>query len=97
MTFMYACEAEGLQTCPMEGYDSRRVREALRVPDRYEVCMAVATGVGEGGEDGKGAKGGLTSRFRLEDVFFDDTFGNNHIDRVIDRGQEEEEKTTTSS
>ena len=60
----------------MEGYDSRRVREALRVPDRYEVCMAVATGVGEGGDDGKGAKGAMTHRFNLGDIFFDDSFGN---------------------
>mmetsp|Transcript_9769 Transcript_9769/g.18954 ORF Transcript_9769/g.18954 Transcript_9769/m.18954 type:complete len:316 (+) Transcript_9769:48-995(+) len=46
MAQMYtlAATAHGLSTCMMEGYDSRRVKEILQIPDRYGVPLMVATG-----------------------------------------------------
>lgn len=38
------CEAQGLHTCPMEGFDARRVCEVLGVPARYDVPLVVSTG-----------------------------------------------------
>ena len=67
MSYIYSCEAEGYQTCPMEGYDSIRIKELLNIPERYEVAMAVATGKGEGG--------GGTERYDFGEVFFNGTFG----------------------
>jgi len=35
MNFMLAAEAAGLATCPMEGFDERRVRRVLGIPRRH--------------------------------------------------------------
>jgi nitroreductase len=45
MYTMAAC-SHGLSTCMMEGYDTRRVSDILRLPanDRYGVPLMVATG-----------------------------------------------------
>ncbi len=42
MNFMLAAKAAGLATCPMEGFDGRRVRKALGAP-RSMVPIVVAT------------------------------------------------------
>ena len=42
--YTMAATSHGLSTCMMEGYDSRRVKEILRIPDRYGVPLMVATG-----------------------------------------------------
>jgi len=68
--YTLASTAHGLSTCMMEGYDARRVKEILRIPDRYGVPLMVATGYDydtmEGGkevvhadldEDGRSAEG----------------------------------------
>ena len=67
MSYIYACESEGYRTCAMEGYDSLRVMELLKVPKRYEVAMCVAAGRGEGG--------GGTERFDVGEVFHCEEFG----------------------
>ena len=52
--YTLAATAHGLSTCMMEGYDARRVKEILRVPDRYGIPLMVATGYDYCGEvDGK--------------------------------------------
>lgn len=43
-TYVLAATSHELATCIMEGYDGRRVKEVLRIPDRYDIPMAVATG-----------------------------------------------------
>lgn len=48
-TFMYAAAAHGLSTAPMEGIDSRRIRNALNIPARYEVPVLVCLGYSEEG------------------------------------------------
>ena len=42
--FMLAMRAEGFDTCPMEGMDSKRVKAMLELPPRAEVCMVVSAG-----------------------------------------------------
>ena len=44
-TFMLAMAAEGYDTCPMEGFDSRRVKKILKLPRGAEVNMIVSCGV----------------------------------------------------
>ncbi|BDD10282.1 nitroreductase [Fulvitalea axinellae] len=46
MTFMYAMKSEGYDTCPMEGFDSKRVKKLLGLPNRSEINMVVGCGVG---------------------------------------------------
>ena len=71
-TYVYAVQSHGLQTCIMEGYDARRVKEILNIPhDRYAVPMVVATGY-EYQEDIPSKK---TLRLPMEEVFFQNTFG----------------------
>jgi nitroreductase len=43
-TFMLSMQAEGYDTCPMEGFDSRRVKKFLGLPRAAEVTMIVSVG-----------------------------------------------------
>ena len=50
MTFMYAMESQGYNTCPLEGFDSRRIKKSLNMPSTTEICMIICCGEGaEGG------------------------------------------------
>ncbi len=44
MTFMYAMKEQGYDTCPMEGFDSKRVKELLELPKSSEICMIISCG-----------------------------------------------------
>lgn len=46
MTFMYAMKAEGYDTCPMEGFDSKRVKQLLNLPSGAEINMIIGCGKG---------------------------------------------------
>lgn len=46
MNLMLAAEADGLHSCPMEGFDPRRVRRVLGLPRRIRPVMIVAVGYG---------------------------------------------------
>ncbi|MCG8474645.1 MAG: nitroreductase family protein [Cytophagales bacterium] len=46
MTFMYAMKAEGYDTCPMEGFDSKRIKKMLKLPKGTEINMVVSCGKG---------------------------------------------------
>lgn len=49
-TFMLAMSSEGYDTCPMEGFDSRRVKRTLKLPFGAQVNMIVSCGIrAEGG------------------------------------------------
>jgi nitroreductase len=53
-TFMLSIAAEGFHTCPMEGFDEKRVRQYLKLPRGAEINMVVAVGLGtEAGVWGK--------------------------------------------
>lgn len=45
-TFMLSIAAEGFESCPMEGFDSKRVKEALSLPSGAEINMIIAVGKG---------------------------------------------------
>ncbi|WP_087025746.1 nitroreductase family protein [Thaumasiovibrio subtropicus] len=44
MTFMTAMRNEGYDTCPMEGFDSKRVRALLDIPKQHDICMIISCG-----------------------------------------------------
>ena len=43
-TFMLSMKAEGYDSCPMEGFDSRRVKKFLGLPRASEINMIVSVG-----------------------------------------------------
>lgn len=43
-TFMLSMKAEGYDSCPMEGFDSARVKKFLKLPGGAEICMIVSVG-----------------------------------------------------
>lgn len=49
-TFMLSIAAEGYHTCPMEGFDEKRVKKNLNLPRGAEINMIVS--VGKGTEEG---------------------------------------------
>lgn len=72
-TYVLAATSHDLATSIMEGYDGRRVKEILRIPDRYDVPLAVATGFDFHGPDDEAVP--RTLRLPLEEVCFVDSFG----------------------
>ncbi|EPA00285.1 putative nitroreductase [Indibacter alkaliphilus LW1] len=46
MTFMYAMKSKGYDTCPLEGFDSKRVKKLLDLPKSAEISMVIACGKG---------------------------------------------------
>ena len=43
-TFMLSIAAEGFESCPMEGFDAKRVKKALNLPSGAEINMIIAVG-----------------------------------------------------
>jgi len=43
-TFMLSMVAEGHDTCPVEGFDSKRVKSLLKLPRRAEINMVITCG-----------------------------------------------------
>lgn len=43
-TFMLSIAAEGFESCPMEGFDAKRVKKALQLPKGAEINMIIAVG-----------------------------------------------------
>lgn len=64
-TFMIAMAVEGYDTCPLEGFDGRRVKKILHLPCGAEVNMVIPCGIRNGN------KGIWGDRIRLpfEDVY----------------------------
>ncbi|MFV0391624.1 MAG: nitroreductase family protein [Paludibacteraceae bacterium] len=64
-TFMIAMANEGYDTCPLEGFDSRRVKRLLKLPFSAEINMVVPCGIR------KGTRGIWGKRFRVpfEEVY----------------------------
>ena len=44
-TFMLSIAAEGFHSCPMEGFDERRVKKALKLPYGAEINMIISVGL----------------------------------------------------
>jgi nitroreductase len=51
MTLMHAARAQGLSTCPMEGFDAEGVHETFDVGEGYEPVMLLTMGYAEEGAD----------------------------------------------
>lgn len=49
-TFMIAMANERYDTCPLEGFDSRRVKKLLKLPYGAEINMVVSCGIRKGNE-----------------------------------------------
>jgi len=45
-TFMLAVKAQGYDTCPMEGFDSKRMKRYLKLPAKAEINMIISVGKG---------------------------------------------------
>ena len=63
--FMISMAEVGYDTCPMEGYDSLRIKEILGLPDAAEINMVIGCGI-------RAENGIYGDQFRLplEDVYF---------------------------
>jgi nitroreductase len=84
-TYVLAATSHGLATCIMEGLDTRRAKDILRIPDRYDIPLMVATGY-----DYDDASAAIpTPRLDLDEVVFGDTFGE-PFDLTDDVDDEEE-------
>ena len=70
-TYTLAATSHDLATCMMEGYDVRRAKDVLRVPDRYAIPIMVATGY----EYEDASTFVPTKRLPLDELIFGDTFG----------------------
>ena len=69
--YTLAATSHDLATCMMEGYDVRRAKDVLRVPDRYGIPIMVATGY----EYEDPSTFLTTPRLEMDEVVFGDTFG----------------------
>lgn len=65
-TFMLSMSAEGYDTCPMEGFDSLRVKKTLKLPSSSEINMIIACGIRKDG--GVYSK---RSRVPFDEVYFE--------------------------
>lgn len=73
-TFMLACTARGIQTCPMEGFDSAAaVADAIGLPARYLPFMVISCGYE------LEPRKAVSQRRDFADVIFQDSFGNKMI------------------
>lgn len=45
MTFMYAMKDKGYDTCPLEGFDSKRAKQLLGLKKSDQICMIISCGV----------------------------------------------------
>jgi nitroreductase len=70
-TYCLACTSHDLATCIMEGFDARRVKDLLSIPDRYGIPMMIATGK----EFPERTEAVQTPRLDMKEVVFNDTFG----------------------
>jgi nitroreductase len=86
-SFVLAATSHDLATTVMEGFDPRRAKELLRIPDRYEIPMMVAMGYDYEERTGiNDEEDYYTPRLPLEDVVFANTFG-----EPYNRGADDEE------
>ena len=61
--FMLSMRAYGFDTCPMEGFDSKRLKKILKISSKAQICMVI----GAGRRDPKGVYG---KQFRFDSKLF---------------------------
>lgn len=64
-TFMIAMANEGYDTCPIEGYDNKKIKKALNLPWGAEINMVVSCGIRKGNEGIRGDR----IRIPFEEVY----------------------------
>eukprot|EP00516_Mucochytrium_quahogii_P010831 CAMPEP_0203773118 /NCGR_PEP_ID=MMETSP0099_2-20121227/4463_1 /ASSEMBLY_ACC=CAM_ASM_000209 /TAXON_ID=96639 /ORGANISM=" , Strain NY0313808BC1" /LENGTH=257 /DNA_ID=CAMNT_0050670879 /DNA_START=67 /DNA_END=840 /DNA_ORIENTATION=+ len=70
-TYLLAMTVCGFDSSPMEGFDARRVKSLLSVPDdRYSIPVVISSGRGIGMDENEPP----SARFEFEDMFKQDTF-----------------------
>merc|ERR1719148_29180 len=74
---MLAAASHGVSSSPMEGFDTRRIFQALNVPftdwPRYSIPLAISMGYDVDSKTGSG-----TLRLPPEEVYFKDEFGKSY-------------------
>mmetsp|Transcript_39263 Transcript_39263/g.94931 ORF Transcript_39263/g.94931 Transcript_39263/m.94931 type:complete len:285 (-) Transcript_39263:39-893(-) len=76
MTYLYAAESYNLQTAMMEGFDARRTKEILDIPDRYAVPLMIVTGYEYEEESQRDDDvDNRTVRLDVSEIVFNDSFG----------------------
>jgi len=73
ITYILGCTSLGLATIPMEGINARGIRKVIGAPSRYAVPLIVSTG--RPYKNGKENKKSTTSRYPLDEVVYDNSFG----------------------
>jgi nitroreductase len=43
--FMVSMAAQGYDTCPMEGFDSKRIKRTLNLPSAAQISMVIGCGI----------------------------------------------------
>ena len=56
-TFMIAMANEGYDTCPLEGFDSRRMKKLLKLPHGAGINMVIPCGIRDGNKGIWGERG----------------------------------------
>lgn len=87
-SYVLAATSHDLATCLMEGFDARRCKRMLRIPDRYDIPMMVATGYDYYDKDDDDNKNALTPRLDIEEIVFSDSFGKPFVDNDEDEDDE---------
>ena len=64
--FMLCMAANNYDTCPMEGFDSKRVKAILGLPKEAMITMVISCGI-----RGKGGVYGPQFRVPFEEVYFE--------------------------
>lgn len=67
MQLMLAAKAKGYDTCPMGGFDSDRLVEALHIPERYVPVMMITAGITK-------ESAHKTTRLPLEEIVIHESF-----------------------
>ena len=89
-TYCLAAESHGLATCMMEGFDSRRMAEILRIPDRYAIPLVVATGYDYEDFETRDESDEKSPRLDLSEVVFGESFGQ-PLEGLVDDNCDEKE------
>ena len=64
--FMMSMAAQGYDTCPMEGFDSKQLKSILNIPKAAEISMVIGCGI-------RKPEGVYGDRFRIpfDEVYFE--------------------------
>jgi nitroreductase len=91
-SYVLAAESHDLGTSMMEGMDTRRLKEILRIPDRYAIPLVIATGYDYENETDEST---LTPRLPLEELVFQDSFGVPYDGDLAESSEEEDDRVAS--